>query len=130
MITLTKEEAQQVLDAMECKQPFLKNALSSYGISTGEIEKMAIETLRAALAQGEQEPFGYFKAEPFGWTDCAETDEGAIPLYERPFTPPQRPWQGLTDEEVRNEAKNHVFDESFFSGAIWARWKIKEKNNG
>lgn len=29
------------------------------------------------------EPFGYFKAEPFGWTDCAETDEGAIALYER-----------------------------------------------
>jgi len=28
------------------------------------------------------EPFGYFKAEPFGWTDCAETDEGAIPLYD------------------------------------------------
>lgn len=51
MITLTKEEAQQVLDAMECKQPFLKNALSSYGISTDEIEKMAIKTLRARLAQ-------------------------------------------------------------------------------
>lgn len=29
------------------------------------------------------EPFGYFKAEPFGWTDCAETDEGAQPLYEK-----------------------------------------------
>jgi hypothetical protein len=28
------------------------------------------------------EPFGYFKSEPFGWTDCAETDEGAIPLYD------------------------------------------------
>ncbi len=30
------------------------------------------------------EPFGYFKAEPFGWTDCAETDEGAIALYDAP----------------------------------------------
>jgi hypothetical protein len=29
------------------------------------------------------EPFGYFKADPCGWTDCAETDEGAIPLYDR-----------------------------------------------
>lgn len=28
------------------------------------------------------EPFGYFKAEPFGWTDCAETDDCAIPLYD------------------------------------------------
>ena len=29
----------------------------------------------------EPEPFGYFKHEPFGWTDCAETDDGAIALY-------------------------------------------------
>lgn len=29
------------------------------------------------------EPFGYFRAEPFGWTDCSETDEGAVPLYEQ-----------------------------------------------
>jgi len=32
----------------------------------------------------EPEPFGYFKAEPFGWTDCAETDDGAIALYTAP----------------------------------------------
>ena len=31
------------------------------------------------------EPFGHFKVGPFGWTDCAETDEGAIPLFERPI---------------------------------------------
>ena len=30
------------------------------------------------------EPFGYFRVTPFGWEDCAETDEGAIALYERP----------------------------------------------
>lgn len=29
------------------------------------------------------EPFGYFRAEPFGWTDCDKGDEGAVPLYER-----------------------------------------------
>jgi hypothetical protein len=28
------------------------------------------------------EPFGYFKCGAFDWTDCAATDEGAIPLYE------------------------------------------------
>jgi len=46
----------------------------------------AITAIREALAEqpAQQEPFGYFKAEPFGWTDCAETDEGAIALYERP----------------------------------------------
>lgn len=35
----------------------------------------------------DQEPFGYFRAEPFGWTDCAETDEGAVALYDRPAPP-------------------------------------------
>jgi len=51
------------------------------------------------VAQPAQEPFGYFRAEPFGpfgWTDCAKTDEGAVALYE---APPQRPWAGLTDKE-------------------------------
>lgn len=43
----------------------------------------------------QQEPFGYFKPEPFGWTDCAETDEGAIALYDRP--PASKP---LTDEQI------------------------------
>ena len=35
----------------------------------------------------EPEPFGYFKAEPFGWTDCAETDDGAIALFAAPPAP-------------------------------------------
>jgi len=39
---------------------------------------------RNTVAIKLQEPFGYFKAEPFGWRDCAETDEGAIALYEAP----------------------------------------------
>jgi len=38
-----------------------------------------------AVAQPKQEPFGYFRADAFGWTDCAETDEGAKALYEYPF---------------------------------------------
>lgn len=40
---------------------------------------------RAALAATPAaEPFGYFKAEPFGWTDCGPDDEGAVALYEKP----------------------------------------------
>ncbi len=30
------------------------------------------------------EPFGYFRSTLDGWEDCAETDEGARPLYEAP----------------------------------------------
>ena len=33
------------------------------------------------------EPFGYFRATPFGWEDCSDSDEGAKALYE--ITPEQ-----------------------------------------
>lgn len=46
-------------------------------------ELAAIEADRKRMGES-QEPFGYFRPEPFGWTDCAATDDGAIALYERP----------------------------------------------
>lgn len=39
-----------------------------------------VEGVEAAIVTDD--PFGFFKAEPFGWTDCAETDEGAKALFE------------------------------------------------
>ena len=69
-----------------------------YWSSCGQCERNSstAEDLLAATpdpvpAQGE--PFGHFRVEPFGWTDCAKDDEGAIALYERPQE------VGLTDEE-------------------------------
>ena len=78
--------------------------------------------IKEALAQPEQEPFGYFKAEPFGWTDCAESDVGAIALYQ---TPPRRTWVGLTDEEI-SELIRATHNTGSFVRAIEA--KLKEKN--
>lgn len=55
--------------------------------ATAEPEKWNERALLATGGQAhavEQEPFGYFKAEPFGWTDCGPDDEGAVALYERP----------------------------------------------
>ena len=75
----------------------------------------------------QQEPFGYFKPEPFGWTDCAETDEGAIALYDRP--PASKPWVGLTDVEWQeiDASLNGKRDLArIFVRAIEA--KLKEKN--
>lgn len=37
-------------------------------------------------AVGGDEPFGYFRTEAFGWTDCGQDDVGAKPLYARPQT--------------------------------------------
>jgi hypothetical protein len=48
----------------------------------------------------KQEPFGYFKAEPFGWTDCAETDEGAMALYEYPAAQPAVP-DAMTSADIQ-----------------------------
>jgi hypothetical protein len=85
------------------------------------------KALKEALAKQEQgEPFGYFKAEPFGWTDCAETDKGAVALYE---ASPQRTWVGLTDEERKDLFKRNeeqFYDELNYAEAIEA--KLKEKN--
>lgn len=43
-----------------------------------------LEQLRQAIISdfvNGLEPFGYFKAEPFSWTDCASDDDGAMPLF-------------------------------------------------
>lgn len=60
-----------------------------------------VQELEAQIAKKrvpDQAPFGYFRAEPFGWTDCAETDEGAIALYDRPAPPAVV--EPLTDAQI------------------------------
>jgi len=76
-ITLTREEAQQVLDALE--------DIRYADIS--ERQNKALETLRARLAQP--------KPEPVMLMDAPLLLNGQ-PLY---TAPPQREWQGLTDDE-------------------------------
>lgn len=62
----------------------------------------------AILKQQRQdcEPFGYFRPEPFGWTDCAPDDEGAIPLY---AAPPKR--DPLSDAEITAIRRSMPFDD-------------------
>jgi hypothetical protein len=114
MITLTREEAQQVLDALE------------YNQANWQGKDKAIETLRARLAQTKHwsdcavhsEP-AYPAGEcdcglvPVAWADKHDIErEGhdfyvnrqqpakdGVPLY---TAPPQRKWQGLTDEEIKD----------------------------
>jgi len=105
-----------------------------------EQQRMAkrIEELEARLAQPEQEPVAWFtedhredkSATTYSKKMSERWKEKGWPVTPLYTSPPQREWQGLTYDEIRNEANHHVFDESFFSGAIWARGKIKEKNNG
>ena len=100
-------------------------------ITKGYDIQLRIEmAIKEALAQAE--PFGYFKAEPFGWTDCAETDEGAIALYQ---APPQRTWVDLTRTQIQDVyfevLKEHrgghqIQGQIAFGEALQA--KIKESN--
>ncbi len=59
-------------------------AVGAGGVSAQRIRQESDHITQPRKMVAVQEPFGYFKAEPFGWRDCAETDEGAIALYEAP----------------------------------------------
>ena len=114
-ITLTREEAQQILDALQCATP------PTFSAKIVEDWQSAVELLRARLAQPEQEPVAWMMLE-----------NKLVPIH---TAPPQREWQGLTDEEMSeaynmkyNIYKEHVeyVDFVLIYRAIEA--KLKEKN--
>jgi len=114
-ITMTREEAQQVLDALEVA-PYMSNK------DDHEHLQKAIETFRARLAQPEPEPVawcivengrihGLVKSKP-----AVMNSEKWQPLY---TAPPQREWVGLTDEEA---------NELTYASIAEIEAKLKEKN--
>jgi hypothetical protein len=108
MITLTREEAQQVLDALE------KISMGGHPDWANDVTPI----LRARLAQPEPEPVAWMMLE-----------NKLVPIH---TAPPQREWQGLTDEEageiwagiVSNAPSGERLRD--FARAIEA--KLKEKN--
>lgn len=91
MINLTREEAQQVLDAVEYPDP-----------SWFEARKPAAELIRAKLSEPEPEPVAIVQQEAIGkgqvlWVTPASQVQDGTPLY---TAPPQREWIGLTQKEV------------------------------
>jgi hypothetical protein len=116
-ITLTREEAQQVL-----------NAIHFYS-DGDEVDMKLIGMLRTRLAQPEPEPVAYrvwgrmgsisFRHTKPHESEYVEWDE----LYP---APPQREWQGLTDEErYLGDARSD--QEIEYAKTIEA--KLKEKNS-
>jgi hypothetical protein len=113
-ITLTRDEAQQVLDALERADQ--RDGYWSYSLE--------IETLRARLSAPEPEPVACKQCGAKGIHACIgyRWEEGRIPPSVTFTAPPQREWQGLTDEDLS------VCDED---GVILARYweaKLREKN--
>jgi hypothetical protein len=119
MITLTREEAQRVLDALE----------EIYWPKEHQAHK-EIETLRARLSAPEPEPVAWMNESDIGKTDWKVWAHGkptaTMPLY---AAPPQREWQGLTDEEIEQGNKESwVTKQAWESAVWWAEEKLKEKN--
>jgi hypothetical protein len=123
VITLTREEAQQVLDAM------LKFGRPIADQIDEEVYYAAVETLLARLAQPEPEPVADKYLMEVECTKCGAKQDGILTVN----APPRREWQGLTDEEMFDclaqtdgEAKRLPLGFKWFAEAIEA--KLKEKN--
>ena len=84
----------------------------------------AAHTLRAALAEPEQEPVGKFSKFSDGvWKEVTASSPGML-LYS---APPRREWVGLKDADFEKEK---FVDYNFMAGASFAEAKLKEKNGG
>ena len=125
-----RELMQMALDALDSDNP--------------DIQLRAATILRAALAQGEQEPYGYLVRRNWKEPRFVEADniEGVPnlpfnnPEYQPLYTaPPQRTWQGLTDEEIMAIIGVTSAD-SDWNVLVVNKWirtieaKLKEKNGG
>jgi hypothetical protein len=119
-ITLTQEEAQQVLDALE--------NFCEYGAILKPLEVR--DLLRARLAQPEPEPHGYLWFTRYmeqRFTHRKPEDLERIGDVTPVFAYPQkRKWQRLTDEELISCLDRLTFKESLLA----AQEKLLEKNNG
>ncbi len=135
-ITLTREEAQQVLSALETLNKGNTSVLCNV--------LREIKTFRARLAQPEPEPVLWLYDFPNpdspetdivrDWTayslDEVRRNQGVNvrPLY---TVPPQREWVGLTDEEIAVTSVDCAVtttSDIYFARAIEA--KIKQRNHG
>jgi hypothetical protein len=59
------------------------------------------------------------------------TEDDGLPIQLLYTAPPQRPWVGLTDEEIaQGNKESWVTEQAWQSAVWWAEAKLKEKNNG
>jgi hypothetical protein len=125
---MSVETMKQALDALEGwaghgKWIYPESALEQAKKNTSE----AIPVLRAAIQQAEeQEPVAWMYTNARGRTVIVKTNtspfEDAIPLY---TAPPQREWQGLTEEEIIIMSRYNL-EYAALIGEV--QGKLKEKN--
>lgn len=131
-----RELMQQALDALEHLQTDIE---WQYKSPTRTMLRKVEKALRARLAQPEPEPVAWmYQQEDTGVTMCAVVQQVGsgfeknnprwqkiAPLY---TAPPQREWQGLTDEE-RIEVLHSGDKEGYLEYAKGIEAKLKAKND-
>jgi hypothetical protein len=117
-----REAAQQALDALY--------DIDATGVPVGHID-LVIDTLKAALAQQEQEPVAWIQPDhlqkarqaPFLCrVEPTKRMSDFVPIYTHP---PRREWVSLTEEDFPSIRDG---DTAFRSGALWAERLLKERN--
>ena len=120
-----RELMQMALDAIEGFYPSLTELHNAH--------TKTAEALRARLAQPEPEPVVWKFAgalfhdrdEVFSWYKRGDVSNiPPLPLY---TAPPQRKWQGLTDEEIHSTDR-YEEDRKLYCFARAIEAKLKEKN--
>lgn len=76
------------------------NSLGMLGTNTmAWLRKVAADYLsKPAAPEPVGEPFGYFRALPFGWEQCGEHDDGAVALYTRPAPGVPEGWRDAKND--------------------------------
>ena len=83
----------------------------------------AMEALRQALAQPEQEPVCFLRETAWSYEIAPWDDPNGFPVY---TAPPKREWVGLTDDE-RKQIVSYIRDPIDWVPAVEA--KLQEKNS-
>ena len=119
-------------DLRQAAQQALEALIDAANVLSAPMFSDAAAALRTALEQ-QAEPVAYYHprngfywAKPTSIFAPTVVDVPPMPLYAEP---PQRKWQGLTDEDWEKVAnrKNTVLD-TFEQGATWAAYKLERRN--
>ena len=119
-------------EAMTLALEVLKNTRECDAVSH------AIKTLEEAIAKQEQrKPVAFItnhrqrmnvEIKPEAFVYMPTTTDWEVPVDTAP-QPAQKPWVGLTNEEIATTADYFKDAYGFTQGVLWAEAKLKEKNS-
>ena len=118
-----KEALKLALEALE----FIPESGSMLGFYAEAKRHKAIIVIKEALAQPEEQQ-SCDKQEPIVGLQCVNCQITIESLNDKVMWLMERPWVGLTDEEIKAMDASTTSNSSFYAGAFWAEAKLKEKN--